>query len=124
MIVSDIVDDSPEFATMVEQSEEMYSSLLAGEMTSESILTSDTMATVKLELDKKKTELRGRSKTSQLWLNYQKMLHVARSCTDHGRSYRFLAYALKCRFRLSANICSGWALQLFEICIFLCSRNE
>ena len=92
MIVSDIVDDSPEFATMVEQSEEMYSSLLAGETTSESILTSDTMATIKLELDKKKTEVRGRSKTSQLWLNYQKMLHVARSLIMADRTGSWLMH--------------------------------
>ena len=79
MTVSDMVDDSPEFATLVEQSEEMYSLLLAGETTLESILTSDTMATIKLELDKRKTELHARSKMSLLWLNYQRILQVGRS---------------------------------------------
>ncbi len=78
MIISDVLDESPELATLVDQSEEMYSSLLAGEMTLDSILTSDAIATIKLELDKRKTELLARSKTSQLWLNYQKMLRVAR----------------------------------------------
>ena len=63
MIVSDMVKDSPKLAKLVDESEEMYYSLLAGEMTLESILTSDTMTTIKLELDQMKTKLHNRSKT-------------------------------------------------------------
>ena len=82
MIVSDMVKDSPKLAKLVDESEEIYYSLLAGEMTLESILTYDTMTTIKLELDQMKTKLHNRSKTSQLWINYQKMLQIARS-PDH-----------------------------------------
>ena len=48
---------------------------------SERVVTSDTMVKINLELDKRKKELSVRSKTSpsQLWLNYQKMLAVART---------------------------------------------
>ena len=86
MIVSDMIDENPEFAALVDQSEEMYSSLLAGDMTLDSILTSDVMAKIRLELDNKKTELQAMSKTSQLWLNYQKMLGVARRLITADRT--------------------------------------
>lgn len=92
MIVSDIADDSPEFASLVEQSEEMYSTLLTGETTFESVVTSDTMATINLELAKRKTELYARSKTSQLWLNYQKMLAVVRALIMADRTGSWLLH--------------------------------
>ena len=41
MIVSDVVHESPQFATLVDQSKEIYISFAAGETTSESIETSD-----------------------------------------------------------------------------------
>ena len=41
MIVSDVVHESPQFATLVDQSKEIYFSFVAGETTSESIETSD-----------------------------------------------------------------------------------
>ena len=45
--------------------------------TIESVVTSDTIAEIKYEMDEKKAELRARSKTSQLWLNYQEMIQIA-----------------------------------------------
>ena len=92
MIVSDMVKDSPKLAKLVDESEEMYYSLLAGEMTLESILTSDTMTTIKLELDQMKTKLHNRSKTSQLWINYQKMLQIARSLIKADRTGSWLMH--------------------------------
>ncbi len=83
MIVSYMVKLNPKLAELVDKSEEMYYSLLAGEMTLESILTSDTVTTIKLELDQMKAKLYNRSKTSQLWINYQKMLQIAHTeCKD------------------------------------------
>ena len=92
MIVSDMVKDSPKLAKLVDESEEMYYSLLVGEMTLESILTSDTMTTIKLELDQMKTKLHNRSKTSQLWINYQKMLQIARSLIKADRTGSWLMH--------------------------------
>ena len=37
-------------------------------------------------MDNKQTELRGRSKTSQLWLNYQSMVRVLRSLIKADRT--------------------------------------
>ena len=92
MIVSDIVDDNPEFTSLVDQSEERYSSLLAGETTLESIVTSDTIATIQQKMDIKKTELFDRSKTSQLWLNYQRMLQIARALIKADRTGSWLMH--------------------------------
>ena len=92
MIVSDMVKDSPKLAKLVDESEERYYSLLAGEMSLESILTSDTMTTIKLELDQMKTKLHNRSKTSQLWINYQKMLQIARLLIKADRTGSWLMH--------------------------------
>ncbi len=92
MIVSDMVKLNPKLAELVDKSEEMYYSLLAGEMTLESILTSDTVTTIKLELDQMKAKLYNRSKTSQLWINYQKMLQIARSLIKADRTGSWLMH--------------------------------
>jgi 5'-3' exonuclease len=92
MMVSDMMDDDPEFSALVDQSEELYTSLLASEATLESVTTSDTMTKLKEKMDKKKTELQERSKTSQLWLNYQKMLQVARALIKADRTGSWLMH--------------------------------
>ena len=92
MIVSDVVHESPQFATLVDQSEEIYSSLMSGETTLGSIETSDILGKIKLELDKRKSELQARSKTSQLWLNYQKMLKVVRALIKADRTGSWLMH--------------------------------
>ncbi len=58
----------------------------------ESILTSDTVTTMKLELDQMKAKLYNRSKTSQLWINYQKMLQIARSLIKADRTGSWLMH--------------------------------
>ena len=92
VIVSDLAGDSPEFAALVAQSEEMYSLLLAGQMSLETVVTSDTMVKISLELDKRKTELRDRSETSHLWLNYQTMLAVTRTLIMADRTGSWLLH--------------------------------
>ena len=70
MIVPVVTGDSTESASLVNQTEEMSSSLLADQASLESIVASDTMVKISLEWNKRKTELHARSKTSQWWLNY------------------------------------------------------
>ena len=68
LIVSETLEVNPEFASPVEESEEIYSSLIAGETTLEDVALSDTLATVQQEVNKVKMKLQSRSKTSQFWL--------------------------------------------------------
>lgn len=86
MIVSDTVEANPEFASLVDQSEEMYSSLLEGKATLANVSDAAVLSKVKQELDEKKTELSARSKTSRLWINYQRMLQVARDLIKAERT--------------------------------------
>ena len=86
MVIADMMDDDPEFAALVVEAEDMYSELMKGEKQLESTITSDTLATVKQKIDERKKELQGRSMTSQLWLNYQKMLQVARELIKADRT--------------------------------------
>ena len=78
MVVAEIVKEDPEFAAMIEESEKMYLSLLHGKETLETVQASYLVSKVNMWLEKKKLELCTRSKTSQLWFNYQ-LKHV-KSC--------------------------------------------
>ena len=91
-MVSEMADGSPEFAAVVEESEGMYSALLNGEATLETVLTSENLSRIDEELEKRKTELSARSKTSQLWLNYQNMVKVARSLMKADRTGSWLMH--------------------------------
>ena len=66
MLVSEMIDDSHGFATMVEQSEAMYTSLVKGEMPLETVFISETLIGINEELEKRKIELCARSKTSHV----------------------------------------------------------
>ena len=89
LVVSEKLEANPEFASL-EESEEIYSSLIAGETTLEDVALSDTLATGQQEVNKVKMVLQSRSKTSQLWLQYQDMLRCARSLimVDRTGSWR------------------------------------
>jgi hypothetical protein len=78
MVVAEIVKKDPEFAAMIEESEKMYLSLLHGKETLETVQASYLVSKVNMRLEKKKLELCTRTKTSQLWINYQ-LKHV-KSC--------------------------------------------
>ena len=86
MVVSDLLEDNPEFESLVDQAGEMYASLLAKEMTLESAVASDTLNQIKERISTRKEELVSRSKTSQLWINYQKMLQTARDLIKADRT--------------------------------------
>ena len=51
LIVSETLEANPEFASLVEESEKIYSSLIAGETTLEDVALSDTLATVQQEVN-------------------------------------------------------------------------
>ena len=86
MVVSDLLEDNPEFESLVDQAGEMYAPLLAKEMTLESAVASDTLNQIKERISTRKEELVSRSKTSQLWINYQKMLQTARDLIKADRT--------------------------------------
>ena len=92
MMVTEMAGDSPEFAAMVEESEGMYTALSNGEMMLETVFTSETLSQINKELEKRKMELGARSKTSQLWLNYQSMVKVARSLIKADRTGSWLMH--------------------------------
>ena len=60
LIVSEILKENPEFATLVEESEVIYSSLIAGEATLDDVGLSDTLTTVQQEVNKVKLQLQSR----------------------------------------------------------------
>ena len=62
---------------MVDQVEETYSSSVVNETTPESTVASDILIQIKDMIDTKYAECSTRSKTSKLWIKYQKMLQTA-----------------------------------------------
>ena len=80
----------------MDESEDVYSSLMAGESILESIETSDILGKIKLELDKRKSELQARLKTSKLCLNYQKMFRVVRALINPNRTgCKYLSFSMQ-----------------------------
>lgn len=77
LLVSEVMDRDPEFASLVNACEETYNSLLAGDHSVESILSEQTNK-VKTILEELKCDLVERSRTSKLWLSYQNMVKDAR----------------------------------------------
>ena len=86
IIVASVLDENPGFMFQVEEIEKMYSSLLTGDISLESLEESTAIVKVSIELEKKKSELAAQSKTSKLWLGYQKMLHTARAMIKADRT--------------------------------------
>ena len=68
------------------QAEEMYSSIVTKETTLESAAASDMLNKIKEKVDTKRSDLSTRSKTSRLWVNYQKMLQTARALIKADRT--------------------------------------
>ena len=56
-VVSDLLEDNPEFGSLVDQSGQMYTSLMANEMTVESALASDMLNQIKVSIGTRKEEL-------------------------------------------------------------------
>jgi 5'-3' exonuclease len=90
MTVKSVVDEDLHFGSLIDETEEMYTSLLKGENTLESLVASTAVARITETLNKKKAEFSAQSKTSQLWLGYQRMLHTARALIKSDRTGSWL----------------------------------
>jgi len=77
MLVFEVMDQDSEFTALVDACEETYTSLLAEDQISESIL-SEQKVKVEQKLVEKKLCFSERSQTSKLWLSNLKMVKVAR----------------------------------------------
>ena len=86
MIVTEKVDEQPELNLLVSEAEDIYASLVKGETTMDSAKISEPLTQLATAIDKKKAGLRERSKTSQLWLNYQEMMNVSTSLFKSDRA--------------------------------------
>ena len=80
---------------------------------------SEYLSRIDEELEKRKTELSARSKTSQLWLNYQNMVKVAWSLMKADRTGSWLMHLRA----VSDCLPIFAALQLVETSILLCPRD-
>jgi len=58
-----MVKDNPEIVTLLDEAEELYSSLLIRETTLESAASSDVLTNLATEIERKKSELVQNSKT-------------------------------------------------------------
>ena len=88
-LITEVAKDNPEIPTLLDQAEELYSSLLSGEMTRADAAASEVLIKLQTVTETKKLELAQTSKTSQLWLNYQRMVEMARMLikADHTGSW-------------------------------------
>lgn len=86
MIISEVIEEQPGLSLVVDEADEMYTSLVNGEITLDGAATSDTLSSIAEAVEEKKTQLASQSKTSQLWLNYQSMIQVAMSLIKADRT--------------------------------------
>ena len=77
-LITEMVKDDPEIQTLLDQAEELYSSLLSGEMTLRDAAGSEVLIKLETVMEKEKSELAQTSKTSQLWLNYPGLFGMVR----------------------------------------------
>ncbi|KAH3846646.1 hypothetical protein DPMN_088948 [Dreissena polymorpha] len=75
-LIAEMTQEDPEIQILLDQAEELYSSLLKGETTLADYTCSEILIKLETATEKKKHELANASKTSQLWLNYQLMVSM------------------------------------------------
>ena len=68
LVVSDLLQVDSQFKTLLDQAEEIYSSLMAKKVTMESVVALDVLTSIKDTIDTKKAELHIQSETSCLWM--------------------------------------------------------
>ena len=88
-LITEMAKDVPEIQTLLDQADELYSSLLSGEVT---LGDAEVMIQLETVTEKKKSELAQTSKTSQLWLNYQRMVGMARKLIKADRTGSWLMH--------------------------------
>ena len=91
-LITEVAKDNPEIPTLLDQAEELYSSLLSGEMTRADAAASEVLIKLETVTETKKLELAQTSKTSQLWLNYQRMVEMARMLIKADRTGSWLMH--------------------------------
>ena len=91
-VVSDLIQDIPEISEMIEEAEKQYTMLKDVKISLESVSSSSVLSQVQKELKKRKREICDRSKTSHVWLNYQRMLEVCRSLVAADRTGSWSAH--------------------------------
>lgn len=79
-------ENDSQFESLVNQAGEMYSSMVMKETTLGSAAASDMLNQIKEKVNTKRADLSTRSKTSRLWVNYQKMLQTARALIKADRT--------------------------------------
>ncbi|KAI3379074.1 hypothetical protein SNEBB_002215 [Seison nebaliae] len=84
-IVAKIMEDDPDFHEQVEELERLYTLMESGECTLESLSKSGCIRRIDKTVSNKKDELAAASKTGALWVNYQKMLGIARTLVAADR---------------------------------------
>jgi len=90
--ITEMAKDDPEIQTVLDQAEELYSSLLSGETTLGDAACSEVLIQLETVMDRKKSELAQTSKTSQLWMNYQSMAGMARMLIKADRTGSWLMH--------------------------------
>ena len=91
-LITEMAKDNPEIQTLLDQAEELYSSLLSGETTLGDAACSEVLIQLETVTEKKKSELAQTSKTSQLWHNYQRMVGMARMLIKADRTGSWLMH--------------------------------
>ena len=123
-LITEITKDDPEIQTLLDQAEELYSSVLSGETTLGDAACSEVLIQLETVTEKKKSELAQTSKTSQLWLNYQRMVGIARMLIYADRTRSWLMNLQVVSMQLPNCLCCSWVLQLPAICSLLPAANE
>lgn len=78
MLVSEMMDCDSDCASLVKSCEDLYNSLREGDITLETVAESDTCGNLQEALDNKRRDIINRSRTSKLWIEYMKMVRIAR----------------------------------------------
>ena len=91
-LIKEMVKDNPEIQTLLDQAEELHSSLISGETTLRDAASSEVLIELETVTEKKKSELAHTSKTSQLWLNYQRMVVMTRMLIKADRTGSWLMH--------------------------------
>ena len=84
-IVAKIMEDDPGFQDQVEELERLYMLMETGASDLDSLLKSDCIRMIDETVSLKKDELAGTSKTSKLWVNYKRMVGIARALVAADR---------------------------------------
>ena len=78
--------DDPKFSSVVEEMEAVYSAVVSGEKPLESLKSSEEIKYVEQTIHAAKVSMAASSKTSQLWIGYEKMMETARALIRADRT--------------------------------------